>query len=310
MQATDRLEETQDPAPPEGEAAPPAKARRERKARAPHAASGAAGKQPRGEAPEGKHPKAERAQAKEAEAKQPKPKQPKAAAKAEAGEGKQPKGERLEAKGQPQAERPAKGRPALKAAPMPMPPGYVPRLKERYKKEVAPALIKEFGYKNVMQVPQVTKVVVNVGLGEALTNPKAPEACQEDLAAITGQHAVLTKAKKSVANFKLRQGMVIGAMATLRGTLMYEFLDRLINVALPRIRDFRGAPVNGFDGRGNYSMGFREQVMFPEIDFNAVDRIRGLQVTIVTTARTDDEARRLLALMGMAFARDRAGAAA
>ena len=186
----------------------------------------------------------------------------------------------------------------------------VPRLKERYRSEIAPALLKEFGYSNPMQVPQVSKVVINVGLGELLDNPKALESVERDIAAITGQHPVATKAKKSIANFKVRQGMTIGMMVTLRGNQMYEFLDRLINIAMPRIRDFRGAPANAFDGRGNYSLGLREQVIFPEIDFNDIDRIRGLQVTIVTTARDDEEARSLLTHMGVAFSKEPLEAAA
>lgn len=186
---------------------------------------------------------------------------------------------------------------------------YTPRLKERYRNEVVPTLMREFSYENVMQVPRVTKVVLNIGLGEALTNPKALESAERDLATITGQHPVTTKAKKSVAAFKIRQGMPVGMMVTLRGNRMYEFLDRLLHVALPRIRDFRGVPNHGFDGRGSYSLGLREQVTFPEIDYNLIDRIRGLQVTIVTTAESDDVARRLLGLLGVAFARDRAPAA-
>jgi len=182
--------------------------------------------------------------------------------------------------------------------------GYVPRLKERYRSEIAPALQNELGLKNPMQVPKVTKVLVNVGLGEALTNPKAIESTERDIGAITGQRPVVTKARKSIAGFKIRAGMPIGVMVTLRGNQMYEFLDRLINIALPRIRDFRGAPNKGFDGRGNYSLGLREHVMFPEIDYNTIDRIRGLQVTIVTSARTDDAAKHLLILMGVAFARE------
>jgi len=188
--------------------------------------------------------------------------------------------------------------------------GYVPRLKERYYKTIIPALKKDLSLANVMEVPKVVKVVLNMGLGESLTNPKALESAERDLSTITGQKPVVTKAKKSIANFKIRQGMPIGIMVTLRGNRMYEFLDRLLNVALPRVRDFRGAPNNGFDGRGNYSMGLREQIIFPEIDFNSIDRIRGLQITMVTTAGTDDAARILLTQMGLAFARDQRTAAA
>ncbi|MBF8299199.1 MAG: ribosomal protein [Dehalococcoidia bacterium] len=188
--------------------------------------------------------------------------------------------------------------------------GYVPRLKERYLNIVVPALKKELAFGNVMEVPRVTKVVLNMGMGESLTNPKALESAERDLATITGQKPVITKAKKSIANFKIRQGMPIGIMVTLRGNRMYEFLDRLFNIALPRVRDFRGAPNNGFDGRGNYSMGVREQVIFPEVDFNSIDRIRSFQITVVTTARNDDASRKLLAMMGLAFSRERVAAAA
>ena len=182
--------------------------------------------------------------------------------------------------------------------------GYVPRLLERYRADIAPALIKEFSLQNVMQAPKMVKVVVNIGLGEALTNSKALDAAEGDLKLITGQRPVMTKAKKSIAAFKIREGMTIGIMVTLRGHRMYEFLDRLVNVALPRIRDFRGTPARSFDGRGNYSLGLREQVMFPEIDFNKVDRMRGLQLTFVTTAPNDEQARSLLTQLGFAFSRE------
>ena len=177
----------------------------------------------------------------------------------------------------------------------------LPRLQERYKQEVVPALTKEFSYGNVMQVPRIQKIVLNIGLGEALQNAKAIDAAVADLTAITGQKPVVTRAKKSVANFKLRQGQAIGAMVTLRGARMYEFLDRLINVALPRIRDFRGVNRRSFDGRGNYSIGLREQIMFPEIDYDRVDKLRGLEISIVTTARTDAEGYALLKQFGMPF---------
>ena len=204
-----------------------------------------------------------------------------------------------------------KARPAkAKAAKAESLEGYSPRLKDRYTKDIVPALMSELGLKNIMQVPRVTKVLVNIGLGEALENPKTLESAERDVTAITGQHPVTTKAKKSVAAFKIRQGMTIGMVVTMRGYRMYEFLDRLINIALPRIRDFRGAPTHSFDGRGNYSLGLREQVMFPEVDFNEIDRIRGLQINIVTSAETDDAARRLLELMGFAFAREPVGAVA
>jgi large subunit ribosomal protein L5 len=182
-------------------------------------------------------------------------------------------------------------------------PSYAPRLKEQYRQEIAPALMKEFGYKNVMQVPRLEKISVNIGLGEALQNAKALEAATEDLRTITGQKPVITKARKSIATFKLREGMSIGAKVTLRGNRMWDFLDRLINIVLPRQRDFQGVSPDSFDGRGNYSVGLREQLAFPEIVYDKVDKVRGLEVTIVSSAHTDEEARRLLALMGMPFRR-------
>jgi large subunit ribosomal protein L5 len=175
------------------------------------------------------------------------------------------------------------------------------RLKEKYQKEVVPNLQKEFNYKNPMQVPTVHKVVVNIGMGEAIQNAKAMDAAVSDLAAITGQRPVITRAKRSVAAFKLREGMQIGCMVTLRGDRMYQFLDKLMNVALPRLRDFQGVSPEAFDGRGNYTLGLREQLVFPEIDYDKVDKVRGMEVSIVTTARTDEEGRRLLRLMGMPF---------
>ena len=175
------------------------------------------------------------------------------------------------------------------------------RLKEKYQKEVVPALQKEFDYNNPMQVPSVHKVVVNIGMGEAIQNAKAMDAAISDLASITGQRPVITRAKRSVAAFKLREGMQIGCMVTLRGERMYYFLDKLINVALPRLRDFQGVSPEAFDGRGNYTLGLREQLVFPEIDYDKVDKVRGMEVSIVTTARTDEEGRRLLSLMGMPF---------
>jgi large subunit ribosomal protein L5 len=174
-------------------------------------------------------------------------------------------------------------------------------LKDRYRQEVVSALQKEFNYKNPMQVPTINKVVVNIGLGEVIQNAKAMEAAVADLAAITGQRPVITRAKRSVAAFKLREGMQIGCMVTLRGDHMYYFLEKLINVALPRLRDFQGVSPEAFDGRGNYTLGLREQLVFPEIDYDKVDKLRGMEVSIVTTARTDQEGRRLLALMGMPF---------
>ncbi len=177
------------------------------------------------------------------------------------------------------------------------------RLKTYYKDEVAPALMKKFSYKSVMQIPKLDKIVVNVGAGEAKENAKVIDAIVNDLGIITGQKALVCRAKKSVANFKLREGMPIGAKVTLRGERMYEFLDRLFNVALPRVRDFRGINPNSFDGRGNYSMGLKEQLIFPEIDYDKVDKVRGMDIAFITTAKTDEEARELLTLMGAPFAR-------
>ena len=175
------------------------------------------------------------------------------------------------------------------------------RLREHYQKDVVPALVKEFGYKNVMAVPKLEKISINMGMGEATQNAKVLDKAADELAHISGQRPVITKAKKSIAAFKLRQGMNIGTMVTLRGDRMYEFLDRLISVALPRVRDFRGISAKAFDGRGNYTLGVREQLIFPEIDFNKVDKTRGMNISIVTTARTDEEARSLLKSMGMPF---------
>ena len=176
------------------------------------------------------------------------------------------------------------------------------RLKDAYVKDVAPALMKKFSYKSVMQIPKLDKVVINVGCGEARDNPKVMDAILSDLAKITGQKAVVCRAKKSVANFKLREGMPIGAKVTLRGERMYEFVDRLFNVALPRVRDFRGINGNSFDGRGNYAFGLKEQIIFPEIDFDKVDAIRGMDICFVTTAKTDEEAKELLKALGAPFA--------
>ena len=175
-------------------------------------------------------------------------------------------------------------------------------LKRRYRDEVVPALQKEFAYANPMQVPRLEKVVVNIGLGEALQNAKALDAAVGDLAAITGQKPIVTRAKRSIAQFRLRTGNVIGAKVTLRGERMWDFLERLTQLALPRIRDFHGVPTRAFDGRGNYSLGLREQLAFPEIDYDRVDRLRGLEVSIVTTAKTDEESKKLLELLGMPFA--------
>jgi large subunit ribosomal protein L5 len=177
----------------------------------------------------------------------------------------------------------------------------VSRLKEKYLQDVVPALRKEFNYKNPMQVPSVHKVVVNIGMGEVIQNAKAMDAAVADLAMITGQRPVITRAKRSVATFKLREGMQIGCMVTLRGDRMYQFLDKLMNVALPRMRDFQGVSAEAFDGRGNYTLGLREQLVFPEIDYDKIDKVRGMEVSVVTTATTDEEGRRLLKLMGMPF---------
>lgn len=178
-----------------------------------------------------------------------------------------------------------------------------PRLKELYKKTVVPAMMEKFGYKNIMEVPRLEKVVINMGVGDAKENPKFLESAMEELAAITGQRPVATVAKKSVAAFKVRAGMKIGAKVTLRGDRMYEFLDRLFNIALPRVRDFRGVSPKSFDGRGNYALGIKEQLIFPEINYDKVEKIRGMDVIIVTTAKTDEEAKELLALLGMPFAK-------
>ena len=177
------------------------------------------------------------------------------------------------------------------------------RMKELYKAEVAPALMKEFGYKSTMQIPRIEKVVINVGCGEARENAKILENVVGDLSKITGQKPVITKARKSIANFKLREGMPIGAKVTLRGDKMWEFLDRLFNVALPRVRDFRGISADGFDGRGNFALGIKEQLIFPEIEYDKIDKIRGMDIVMVTTAQTDEEARELLKLIGAPFTR-------
>jgi len=176
------------------------------------------------------------------------------------------------------------------------------RLKEKYQQEIVPALMQKFQYKNVMQVPKLEKVVINMGLGDCKDNSKALESAVADLAAIAGQKPLVTKARKSVANFKLRSGMNVGAKVTLRAERMYQFVDKLVSIALPRVRDFRGVSVKAFDGRGNYALGVREQLIFPEVDYDKVDKIRGMEMIFVTTARTDEEARELLRLMGMPFA--------
>ena len=176
-------------------------------------------------------------------------------------------------------------------------------LKEQYQNEIVDAMIQKFGYKNIMEVPKLDKIVVNMGVGEAKENAKILDSAVKDMETITGQKAVLTRAKKSVANFKLREGMAIGCKTTLRGEKMYEFADRLINLALPRVRDFRGVNPNGFDGRGNYALGIKEQIIFPEIEYDKVDKVRGMDIIFVTTAKTDEEARELLRLFNMPFAK-------
>jgi large subunit ribosomal protein L5 len=178
----------------------------------------------------------------------------------------------------------------------------VPRLKEKYDKEIALALMQKFGYKSTMQIPKLEKIVINMGVGDARENPKALDSAAGDLATITGQRPVITKAKKSIANFKIRQGMSIGCKVTLRGRRMYEFVDKLFNIALPRVRDFRGVSDKSFDGRGNYSLGIREQLIFPEIEYDKVDKVRGMDIVFVTNAKSDEEARELLKLLGMPFA--------
>jgi len=220
-----------------------------------------------------------------------KPKAPGAEAKAK-GEGKKSKGK-------------GKGRDAAQAAGPTIaeaePPARVPRLKEHYEKSVLPELVKRFSYKNPMQAPRLRKIVVNMGVGDALQNVKMLDTAAIELGAITGQKAALRRAKKSIANFKLREGQPIGCMVTLRGARMYEFYDRLVNVALPRIRDFRGVPMRSFDGRGNYTIGLTEQIIFPEINYDRVEKIRGMDVTFVTSAKTDEEGQELLRLMNMPF---------
>ncbi len=203
----------------------------------------------------------------------------------------------------------AKGKPAAEAkeakkeakAAVPAEKAPAPRLRERYHKDVVPALMKQFSYRNPMQVPRLVKVVLNMGMGEAITNAKALDHAVDELGRISGQHPVVTRAKKSIATFKLREGMPIGTSVTLRRERMYEFLDRLISAALPRIRDFKGIPFKSFDGRGNYSLGIKEQVIFPEIEIDKVDSVHGMDITIVTTAKTDEEGRALLGYLGMPF---------
>ncbi len=199
-----------------------------------------------------------------------------------------------DAKGAPKESKDAKSVKRAKSA-------VPPRLKERYRKEILPALMREFGYSNVMQAPRLSKIIVNIGVGEAIGNAKALDGAVKDMTLITGQKPLVIKAKKSIATFKLREGMPIGVKVTLRGDNMYYFLDRLMNIALPRQRDFRGVPREAFDGRGNYTLGLHEQLIWPEVDYDTIDKVRGMEVSVVTSAKSDDEARRLLQLMGMPF---------
>jgi len=178
------------------------------------------------------------------------------------------------------------------------------RLKDKYREEVISALMERYGYKNVMEVPRLIKVVLNIGLGETIQNAKALESAEADLSAISGQHPVITRARRSIANFKLRAGMPIGMKVTLRGERMYNFLDRLMNAVLPRMREFSGVPPNAFDGRGNYTLGLKEQIVFPEIDYDKIEKLRGMEIAVATTAKTDEEGRHLLELLGMPFAKD------
>jgi large subunit ribosomal protein L5 len=219
--------------------------------------------------------------------------------------GKDEKKDKVDAKAPAKKEGGAKGKGGEKAAAAAgknaVPKGYVPRLKKIYREKIAPELFKDFSYKTPMQIPRLSKIVVSMGVGEALTNKKLLDAAIDELALITGQKAVKTKARKSIANFKIREGQEIGARVTLRGAIMYEFFDRLVNVALPRVKDFRGVSGNAFDGHGNYALGVTEQIIFPEIDFDKIERVSGLNVVIVTTAKTDAEAKAFLAKFGMPF---------
>ena len=254
-----------------------------------------------------KEPKKKQAEATKPAGAEEAPAAPKAEAKAEA---KAPAKPKAEGAAKPKAEGKSKGggkkKPGKEAAAGPVvgeaePPARVPRLREHFEKSVLPALMKRFDFKNPMQAPRLTKIVVNMGVGDALTNIKMLDAAAAEMATITGQKPSIRKAKKSIANFKLRQGQPIGCMVTLRGARMYEFYDRLINVALPRIRDFRGVPMKSFDGQGNYTLGVTEQIIFPEINYDKVEKIRGMDITFVTSARNDEEGQELLRLMNMPF---------
>ena len=319
MRGSDRLEDekapeaseetTEDAATPEAQVTPEAPARRPR-ARRTKAAEAPAAEAPQAEAPASAEPSP-------APARRTRARQPRAAAASEAPAAEAPataeaaparRTRTTRRRAAPEAAAPEE--PATEAAPPSEPEPTakrLPRLLERYRSSVKGTLHEEFGYNNVMQIPRLDKVVLNVGLGETKTNPRAMESVTRDLSLIAGQKPVVTRAKRSIAGFKLREGDPIGVAVTLRGNRMYEFMDRLLNASLPRIRDFRGVSRRAFDGRGNYSLGIREQVIFPEIDYGQIDRIRSLQVSIVTTAATDREAMRLLDLMGMPFTREQAG---
>ena len=338
MPGSDRLEETGATEAPSEEAvapeaaealeapateAPPARRPRARRARAAEApaedavASEAAEatEAPATEAPPARTPRARRPRAAaEAPAGDAAASETSAAAAevtpAEAPPARRPRARRTRAADAPAGDAAASEAPAAVEAPpeeTPVEAVRVPRLLDQYRSRVKGALQEEFGYRNVMQIPKIEKVVINVGLGESKTNPRAMENTTRDLTLITGQKPIITRARRSIAGFKLREGDPIGTAVTLRGNRMYEFMDRLVNAALPRIRDFRGVSRSAFDGRGNYSLGIREQVIFPEIDYGQIDRVRSLQVSIITTASTDREAMRLLDLMGMPFTRDAAG---
>ena len=227
----------------------------------------------------------------------------KSGAKAQKPEGKPQKSEGKPQKSEGKSPKPEEKPQTPEVPAGPVEPLPTPRMQSRYREEIVPAMMNEFIYRNVFEVPRIQKIAVNIGLGEAIQNSKALEAAAGDLAIMTGQKAVITKAKKSIAVYKLREGMAIGVKTTLRGRRMWDFLDRVINVVLPRQRDFQGVSADAFDGRGNYSLGLREQLVFPEINYDKVDKIRGLEITIVTTAKSDEEARRLLALMSMPFKR-------
>jgi large subunit ribosomal protein L5 len=334
MPGSDRLEETgateapsEDAVAPEAAEAveapateaPPARRPRARRARAAEApaedaVASEAAEAPATEAPPARTPRARRPRAAEAPAGDAAASEAAAAAAeaptAEAPAARTPRARRPRAAEAPAGDAAASEASAAVEAPPEEPPVKavrVPRLLDQYRSRVKGALQEEFGYRNVMQIPKIEKVVINVGLGESKTNPRAMENTTRDLSLITGQKPIITRARRSIAGFKLREGDPIGTAVTLRGNRMYEFMDRLLNAALPRIRDFRGVSRRAFDGRGNYSLGVREQVIFPEIDYGQIDRVRSLQVSIITTASTDREAMRLLDLLGMPFTRDAAG---